>query len=387
MSTVACTAHSDPVTASRLFSPFDLGGAVLANRAVVAPMAQYSADREGCVGAWHLMHIGNLAVSGVGMVIVEATAVEPEGRISLACPGLWAQAQVEGLRDVTAFCHEHGGAKVAIQLAHSGRKGSVRAPWLKHAVVALDEGGWTPSSGSSLAYPGRPLPHVLSIDELQGLAARYAAAAKRADEAEFDVLELHAAHGYLLHCFLSPLANDRDDRYGGDIEGRMRYPLEVFRAVRDAWPAAKPLGVRISATDWIEGGWQLEDAVLFADRLKALGCAYISVSSGGTLPEQRIPVGPGYQAPLSRTIREQAGIATMVAGIISEPSQAEALLVDGSADLIALGRGMTWNPRWAWHAAAEFGETVFFPPQYRRSHSSMRFGDFYKVYQETDRSP
>lgn len=370
--------------ASRLFSPLALRETTLPNRIAVAPMAQYSADVDGRVGAWHLMHIGNLAVSGPGMVVMEATAVEPQGRISLACPGLWDDAQVDGLRAITGFCHEHGGAKIAIQLAHSGRKGSIRAPWQKHAVVPASEGGWTPSSGSALPYPGRPMPHVLSIGELHALTERYAAAARRANAAGFDILELHAAHGYLLHCFLSPLANDRTDRYGGDIEGRMRYPLEVFQAVRGAWPAQKALGVRISARDWIAGGWTVDDAALFSERVKALGCAYISVSSGGTLPEQQIPVGPGYQVPLARAIRQRVGIATMAAGIISEPSQAEALVADGSADLVALGRGMTYNPRWAWHAAAELGEAVFFPPQYRRSHPSMRFGDFYKVYQEAD---
>lgn len=371
--------------ASILLSPLDLQGTTLVNRIVVAPMAQYSADREGRVGAWHLMHIGNLAVSGTGMVTVEATAVEPQGRISLACPGLWSDDQVKGFRDINDFCHEHGTAKIAIQLAHSGRKGSVRAPWQKHAVVQREEGGWLPLSGSEPAYPGRPAPHVLSVAELRGLTLKYADSARRAHAAGFDVLELHAAHGYLLHCFLSPLANDRDDVYGGGIEARMRYPLEVFAAVRGAWPSSKPLGVRISASDWIAGGWTVEDAALFVQRLGAIGCAYVSVSSGGTLPEQQIPVGPGYQVPLARTIREMAGLPTMAAGIISEPAQAEAILQEGSADLIAMGRGMTYNPRWAWHAAAEFGESAHFPPQYARSHPSMRFGDFYKVYKETEK--
>ena len=372
---------------SRLFSALDLQGTTLANRIVVAPMAQYSADGQGRVGAWHLMHIGNLAVSGVAMVVMEATAVEPRGRISLACPGLWSDDQVPGFRAINDFCHEHGSARIAIQLAHSGRKGSVRAPWQKHEPIPESDGGWTPVSGSAAAFPGRPAPHVLSVDELRALIVQFQDSARRAHASGFDVLELHAAHGYLLHNFLSPLANDRSDGYGGgmerDIEGRMRYPLEVFRAVRDAWPASKPLGVRISATDWIDGGWTVDDAVVFSQRLQALGCAYISVSSGGTLPEQSIPVGPGYQVPLARIIRERVEIPIMVAGIISEAAHAEAVLQDNCADLIAMGRGMAYNPRWAWHAAAELGEPVFFPPQYARSHPSMRFGDFYKVYQET----
>jgi 2,4-dienoyl-CoA reductase-like NADH-dependent reductase (Old Yellow Enzyme family) len=370
---------------SILFSPFELGGVGLANRIVVAPMAQYSADVQGRVGKWHLMHLGNLAVSGASLVIMEATAVEPQGRISLACPGLWNDAQVKSLREVTDFCGEYGGARLGIQLAHSGRKGSIRAPWQKQSVVPEQEGGWVPRGCSPLAFPGRPAPRVLSLDELEALKGQYAAAARRADEAGFDVLELHCAHGYLLHSFLSPLVNTREDHYGGDLEGRMRYPLEVFGAVRDAWPEGKPVGVRVSATDWISGGWTLDDSIVFAARLKESGCAYISASSGGTLPEQQIPIGPGYQVFLSEGIRRNAGIATMAAGIISDAIQAEGILREGGADLVAVGRGMTFNPRWAWHAAAELGESAFFPPQYARSHPSMRFGDFYKVYQEQTR--
>lgn len=348
-------------------------------------MAQYSADENGRVGKWHLMHLGNLAVSGAGLVMIEATAVEPRGRISLACPGLWSGDQVRGLQEVTEFCHAHGGARLGIQLAHSGRKGSARAPWEKQAQILPADGGWTPVSSSARPFPGRAQPHSLSLEELEELKTLYAAAARHANEADIDLVELHCAHGYLLHSFLSPLVNDRKDRYGGDLEARMRFPLEVFQAVRDAWPASKAAGVRISATDWIGGGWSVEESIVFAQRLKALGCAYVSVSSGGVDPSQRIPVGPLYQVLLSETIRHGAGIATVAAGIITKAAEAEAILADGKADLVALGRGMTYESRWAWHAAAEFQAPVFFPKQYARSHPSMRFGDFYKVYEESNR--
>jgi 2,4-dienoyl-CoA reductase-like NADH-dependent reductase (Old Yellow Enzyme family) len=364
---------------STLFSPFRLDGIELANRIVVAPMAQYSAGANGLVGPWHLMHLGNLAISGAALVVMEATAVEPKGRISLNCPGLWDDAQAERLREVTDFCKEHGAARLAIQLAHSGRKASVKPPWDGQRTITADEGGWRPVSSSHLAFPGRPSPQALGNAELQNLRAHYVAAARRAHRAGFDVLELHCAHGYLMHSFLSPLVNVRADRYGGDIEGRMRYPLEVFSAVRDAWPSGKPVGVRVSATDWIEGGWTLDQTVILAARLKQLGCAYVSASSGGTLPQQQIPIGPGYQVPLAEAIRRETGVPTIAAGIIDEPAFAESVLANGSADLIAIGRGMTYNPRWAWHAAAQMGARAHFPKQYARSHPSMRHGDHYKM--------
>jgi len=368
---------------SLLFSPFRLGGLTLANRIVVAPMAQYSSGPDGLATSWHLMHIGNMAVSGVSLVMMEATAVEAKGRISLKCPGLWNDAQLESLKAVVDFSKQHGGARIGIQLAHSGRKGSIGAPWEKQRVIPFAEGGWQPLSCSAREYPGRPVPHMLDKLELERLKADYVAAAKRADRAGFDVLELHCAHGYLLHSFLSPLINDRGDRYGGDIEGRMRYPLEVFEAIREVWPVEKALGVRISATDWIDGGWSLDDSVVFASALRPRGGDYISASSGGATPSQVITVGPSYQVFLAEGIRRRAGMPTVAAGIINQPAQAEGILQAGSADLIALGRGMTYNPRWAWHAAAELGEkSVYFPPQYARSHPSMRLGDFYKVYND-----
>ncbi|NOG73237.1 NADH:flavin oxidoreductase/NADH oxidase [Roseicella sp. DB1501] len=358
-----------------LFTPYRLRDLTLANRIVVSPMAQYSADAEGRATAWHLMHLGNLAVSGAGLVIMEATAVEPRGRVSTRCLGLWDDAQAEALRPVVAFCRAHGAAALGIQLAHAGRKGSVERPWEGNATVPEGAGGWQPVSSCDLAYPGRPQPHALSTGEMAAIKAAFVASTRRAAELGFDLVELHAAHGYLLNSFLSPLANHRTDHYGGDLANRMRWPLEILAAMREAWPAERPLGVRISATDWVEGGWTPEDSVIFAEIARELGCDYVTASSGGVSPDQRITLGPGYQLPFARRIRYEAGIPAMAVGLMHDPALAERALQQGSADLIALGRGMLWEPRWAWHAAEALGAAAPFPPQYARSHPSMRFGD------------
>jgi 2,4-dienoyl-CoA reductase-like NADH-dependent reductase (Old Yellow Enzyme family) len=358
-----------------LFTPYRLRDLVLANRIVVSPMAQYSADPEGRATAWHLMHLGNLAVSGAGLVIMEATAAEPRGRVSTRCLGLWNDAQAEALRPVVAFCRAHGAAALGIQLAHAGRKGSVERPWEGNATVPEGAGGWRPVSSCDLAYPGRPQPHALSIGEMAAIKAAFVASTRRAAELGFDLVELHAAHGYLLNSFLSPLANHRADQYGGDLANRMRWPLEILAAMREAWPAARPLGVRISATDWVEGGWTPDDSIVFAEAARGLGCDYVTASSGGVSPDQRITLGPGYQLPFARRIRQEAGIPAMAVGLLHDPALAERALQEASADLIALGRGMLWEPRWAWHAAEALGAAAPFPPQYARSHPSMRFGD------------
>lgn len=357
---------------SRLFSPFSLRDLTLDNRIVVSPMAQYSAENGGVAGDWHLMHIGALAVSGPGLIIMEATGVQPSGRVSPVCLGLWSDDQIAGLRRVTDFSHRHGTAKIGIQLAHAGRKASVAPPWLRGRELGVDEGGWNTVGPSTTPYPDRRSPTALDATALAALKDDYVAATHRAALAGFDLIELHCAHGYLLNSFLSALSNDRNDRYGGDIGGRMRYPLEVFAAVRKAWPERLPLGVRISATDWVDGGWTIEDSIVFAKELKALGCDYITPSSGGVVPEQKITVGRGYQVPFAAAIRKQADIATMAVGMIEDGAHGEEILADGSADLIAVGRGMTYNPRWAWHAAEKFTETAAFPRQYARSHPSMR---------------
>lgn len=357
---------------SRLFSPFSLRGLELDNRIVVSPMAQYSALDGGIAGDWHLMHLGAFAVSGPGLIIMEATGVQPCGRVSPACLGLWSDAQIEGLRHLVDFTQAHGTAKIGIQLAHAGRKASVAPPWLPGGELGPEQGGWQTVGPTGTPYPGRRAPRALDAAALGELKNDYVAATKRAIQAGFDLLELHCAHGYLLNSFLSALSNDRTDGYGGNIANRMRYPLEVFSAIRAAWPDHLPLGVRISATDWVDGGWTIDDSVTFAKELKAVGCDYVTPSSGGVMPEQKITVGRGYQVPFSTAIRQQAGIPTMAVGMIEDGLHAEEILTEGSADMIAIGRGMTYDPRWAWHAAEKLGEHALFPPQYARSHPSMR---------------
>jgi 2,4-dienoyl-CoA reductase-like NADH-dependent reductase (Old Yellow Enzyme family) len=366
---------------TKLFSPLTLRSLTLSNRIVVSPMAQYSAD-NGLANQWHLMHLGNLSIGGAGLVITEASSVEPRGRVSDRCLGIWSDDHLQALEPAIVFCRRHGAAKLGMQLMHSGRKGSVAVPWKKHVTLDEGSGGWRTVSPSDVPYPRRPAPVALDTDALAHVRESFADAARRANKLGFDLLEIHNAHGYLLHSFLSPFANHRNDTYGGSLENRMRYPLEVFDAVRDAWPAEKPLGVRISVTDWVDGGWTPDDSVAFARALKAKGCDYICASSGGSVPEQSIPVGPGYQVPLAEKVRREAGIPTIAVGLITEPEQAERILADGSADLVALGRGMLYDPRWAWHAAAQLGEEVYFPPQYERSHPSMRRGDFLKAFRE-----
>jgi 2,4-dienoyl-CoA reductase-like NADH-dependent reductase (Old Yellow Enzyme family) len=365
-----------------LFSPTTLRSVTFDNRIVVSPMGQYSADAQGRATDWHLVHLGHLAASGAGLVFTEATAVEPRGRVSGKCLGIWSDEHLAGLRNVVGFCRRHGGAKLGMQLAHSGRKGSVTVPWEKQIGMNADEGGWLMASPSAVAYPGRPVPDALDAAGLVQVRDAFRDAARRAEEVGFDVIEIHNAHGYLLHSFLSPFANARTDAYGGSLTNRMRFCLEVFDVVRAVWPEHKPLGVRVSATDWAEGGWTLEDTVEFSKALKARGCDYICASSGGATDKQRISVGPGYQVPFSEKIRTEVGIPTIAVGLITEPQQAEDILIDGQADFVALGRSMLYNPRWPWHAAAQFGEEVFFPPQYERAHPSMRAGDFLKPFRE-----
>lgn len=362
---------------SRLFSAYRMRDLTLPNRIVVSPMAQFSGTAANEATDWHLMHYGNWSVSGPGLIMVEATAVEPRGRVGLYDIGLWTDAQQAGLARVVSFCRQYGQAALGIQLAHAGRKSGSARPWEGGHGLSEAEGGWQPISAGDTPYPGRLVPKMMDRDEMENVKRDFVAATRRADALGFDVVEMHAAHGYLLNNFLSPLANNRNDEYGGDIAGRMRYPLEVFTAMRAAWPAHKPMGTRISATDWIDGGWTAEDSVIFARELKALGCDYICTSSGGTGPEQQIEAGPGYQIPLARRVREGAGIPTMAVGVINEALQAESALRDGAADLIAIGRHMTYDPRWAWHAAETLREQPRFPPQYARSHPTLRYGDFF----------
>jgi 2,4-dienoyl-CoA reductase-like NADH-dependent reductase (Old Yellow Enzyme family) len=360
---------------SKLFTPLKLRDLELPNRIMVGPMGQYSA-KDGCLGAWHLMHLGSLAISGAGLLVIEATAVSPEGRLSPNDPGLWSDANEAALVPILDFCREHGGARLGMQITHSGRKGSVTVAWENQKVIPVERGGWIPRAPSPLAYNRRTMPKAHDDDGMQHVVTDFAAATRRADRLGIELLEIHSAHGYLLHNFLSPLTNQRSDSYGGSLENRMRFPLEVFAAVRDAWPAHKPLGVRISAVDWVDGGWTIDDSIVYAKALQTLGCDYITASSGGAVVEQKITVGPGYQVPFAEAIRHATGICTATVGLITEPRQAEGILASGKADLIGLARQMLYNPRWPWHAAVELGEEFFYPKQYERAHPSMQGGDF-----------
>ncbi len=362
---------------SRLFSKFKMRDLELSNRIVVSPMGQYSAE-NGNATDWHMMHLGHLSVSGAGLLITEATAVELPGRLSKTDLGLFSDENEEALARVVAFCRKHGGAKLGSQLYHGGRKSSITTAWEGQKAIPVEQGGWVPLSPSDVPYPGRNAPQGLDEAGIKRAIKAFADAAKRADRIGFDLIEIHGAHGYLIHNFLSPFANARTDRYGGAREGRMRFAIEVYEAIRAVVPERKPVGMRISSTDWVEGGWTLDDSVVLAAELKKRGCDYITASSGGSVPEQRLTVGPGYQVPFAERIRREAGIATMAVGLITEPQQADDIIASGQADLVALGRGMLFNPRWPWHAAMALGAQASYPPQYERSHPRMRAGDFLK---------
>lgn len=362
---------------SALFSPIRLRDLELPNRIVVSPMGQYSA-RDGCATDWHMVHLGHLALSGAGLLITEATAVHPNGRLSPCDLGIWSDEAAAALEPVFAFCRKFGGSKLGMQLWHAGRKSSLSVAWEGQRPLSKEEGGWTIYSSSDLPYPGRHTPVALDHEGIREQITCYAAAAQRADRLGFDLLEIHGAHGYLIHNFLSPLANVRTDTYGGSLANRMRFGLEVFNAVRAVWPERKPIGMRISATDWAEGGLDIEESIIFSAALRDLGCDYICASSGGSVPEQTLKVYPGYQVPFAERIRREAGIPTMAVGLITEARQADNIVKSGQADFVALGRGMLYNPRWPWHAAAELGEEFFHPKQYERAHPSMRSGNFLK---------
>ncbi|MEO1718884.1 MAG: NADH:flavin oxidoreductase/NADH oxidase [Pseudomonadota bacterium] len=357
---------------SMLFSPITMRNLTLANRTVVAPMCQYSAH-HGTANDWHLMHLGQFAVSGVGLVFVEATGVEPEGRITPGCVGLYSDENEEGLARVIRFYRDYGAAKIGLQLGHAGRKASAHVPWNGGRALGPDDGAWQTVAPSAVAYgPGWHEPEALGDNSLNRVRTAFVQATERALRLDFDALEVHAAHGYLLHQFLSPTSNHRADAYGGSEENRMRFPLEVFDAVRAAWPEDRPLGVRFSATDWIEGSWDLEHAIGFAEALKAHGCDFFDVSSGGLAPAQKIVSAPGYQTRFAAEVKRATGVATMAVGRITEAHQAETILQSGQADMVAFARGMLYDPRWPWHAAATLGDDAPFPPQYARSHPSMQ---------------
>jgi len=350
-----------------LFSPYSLGPLELSNRITIAPMCQYSAV-DGLAADWHMIHLGSLALSGAALITLEATAVVPEGRISPNDLGLWSDAHADALAPVLAAMRRHSPIKIGIQLSHAGRKASTNVPWEGGAQIAPDAAnGWQTEGPSAVPHTeGDAAPLALDAAGLARVRDGFVAAARRAHALGFDAIELHGAHGYLLHQFLSPLANHRTDEYGGSLENRMRYPLEVFAAVRAAVPSMT-LGVRISATDWVDGGWDLEQSVRFAQELERIGCDFIHVSSGGLSTAQKIPVEPGYQIGFAERIKQDTGLPTIGVGLITEARHAEAILQAGQADVIALARAMLYDPRWPWHAAAELGAQVSAPPQYWRS--------------------
>ncbi len=352
---------------SSLFSPYTLRGLTLSNRIVVSPMCQYSAH-DGQASPWHLMHLGGLALSGAGALCLEATAVEAEGRISAGDLGLYDDATEAALVPVLRAIREHSKTAVFMQVAHAGRKASTQLPWLGGAQVPVAEGGWQPHAPSAIPFKdSEGAPRALDAAGLRRVREAFAATAQRADRLGIDGLELHFAHGYLIHEFLSPLSNQRTDEYGGSLENRLRFALEVFDAVRAVFPAHKPVGVRVSATDWVEGGWDLEQTLALAKALKARGVDWITGSSGGLSTQQKIKVGPGYQVPFAHALKETAGVSSMAVGLITEPQQAEAIIASGQADFVAIARGMLYDPRWGWHAAAALGAKVEGPPQYWRA--------------------
>lgn len=352
---------------SALFSSARLRGLTLDNRVVVSPMCQYSAE-DGSATDWHIMHLGSLSNSGADLLIIEATGVEPEGRITHGCLGLYSDENEQALKRVLAACRQFGSAKIGIQLGHAGRKASCKRPWeSKSHSDPLSENAWQTKAPSAIPFAdGWHVPAALTPRELDDLTAVFEAATRRADRLGLDLIEVHGAHGYLLHQFLSPLSNKREDAWGGSLENRMRFPLEVFKAMRAAWPETKPLGMRISAVDWVEGGLTIEDSIAFARRLKDIGCDFIDVSSGGNHPAQRIQIGPSYQVPFAEQIKKAVGIPVMAVGLITDAQQAEAIVAEGHADYVAIARAFLDDPHWAWHAAYQLGADPKLPDQYRR---------------------
>jgi 2,4-dienoyl-CoA reductase-like NADH-dependent reductase (Old Yellow Enzyme family) len=352
---------------SHLFSPLALGPLTLPNRVVIAPMCQYSAE-DGRASSWHVQHYGQLAQSGAGLLIFEATAVQPGGRISWADTGLWDDACQDAWRPVLAAIRTWSDMPLGIQLAHAGRKAACHRPWDGGAQLPADDvRSWQTVSASALPFQhGQRAPLAMDAAAIAQFIADFAAAARRAEALGLDLIEIHAAHGYLLHQFLSPLSNTRSDAWGGSLENRMALLLAVFDAVKAAVSSEMAVGVRISATDWVDGGWDLAQSIELARVLEARGCHFLHVSSGGLDGAQQIPVGPGYQVPLAQAIKAQVAMPVIAVGLITEPTHAEAIVATGQADAVGIARGILYNPRWPWHAAAALGATVSPAPQYLR---------------------
>lgn len=351
---------------SNLFSPIKIRNLEFKNRIVVSPMCEYSA-KEGVPNNWHLVHLGSRAVGGAALVIVEATGVSPEGRISPGDLGIWNEKQIEAFSEITLFIKEQNSLP-GIQLAHAGRKASTHIPWQGSGAVKESEGGWKTLAPSAIPFDANyPVPKEMSKADIRMVCDQFVAATKNAMKAGFEVVELHMAHGYLLNEFLTPLSNKRTDEYGGSIENRMRFPLEVTEGVRKVWPQDKPLFVRISATDWVEGGWTLEDSIVLGKKLKDLGVDLIDCSTGGSSPSAQIKSGPGYQVEFSEGVRKNVGIKTGAVGIITNAKQAEDILQSGKADMILMARELLRDPYFPLHAAKELGEDIHWPVQYERA--------------------
>ncbi|MGH7124151.1 MAG: NADH:flavin oxidoreductase/NADH oxidase [Stellaceae bacterium] len=351
---------------SQLFTPIALRSLTLPNRIVVAPMCQYSAD-DGSATDWHRMHLGSFAISGAGLLMIEASAVERPGRITHGCLGLYSETNELALAHVLAACRRFGNTPIGIQLAHAGRKASAQRPWEGGGSLKPEQDSWPTVAPSAIPLDaGWETPREATHADLARIKGAFVEATRRAHRLGLDLVEAHCAHGYLLHTFLSPISNRRTDGYGGSAENRMRFPLEVIEAMRAAWPAEKPLGVRVSATDWLEDGFKVEDAVVFAREAKSLGVDYICASSGGVSLKAQVPLGPGYQVPLAHRIRREAGIATRAVGLIADPHQAEQIVAAGEADMVAMARAFLDNPRWVWHAAEALGAAAAYPAQYAR---------------------
>jgi 2,4-dienoyl-CoA reductase-like NADH-dependent reductase (Old Yellow Enzyme family) len=355
------------MSGATLFTPVSIGELTLKNRIVIAPMCQYSAE-NGCMTDWHLMHLGTLANSGAGFLTIEATAVSPEGRITYGDVGLYSDENERAMARTLEGIRRWSDMPIGIQLGHAGRKASSELPWKGGGQIAPDQPlGWKTVGASDVPFKTNyDAPHQLDKDGLARLRKAFADAAKRAARLDLAAVQIHGAHGYLLHQFLSPLSNKRTDEYGGSLENRMRFPLEVFDVVRNAFPADRPITMRVSATDWAEGGWNVEETTAFALALQARGCSAIHVSSGGLVDHRKIAVGPNYQVPFARAIKAATTIPVIAVGLITEFEQAEAIISTGDADMIALARAILYDPRWPWHAAAHFGAHVSAPDQYLR---------------------
>jgi NADPH2 dehydrogenase len=361
---------------SVLFTPLSLRNLTLANRIVVSPMCQYVA-REGRAHAWHLVHLGGLAQSGAGLLIIESTAVEAMGRITPGDLGLWDDATEAALNVVLNGVRQVSAMPIGLQLAHAGRKASSDVPWRGGAQLSKADGGWTACAPSAVPQRDDEEPPVaLDRRGLERIRERFASAARRAARLGVDCVEIHGGHGYLFHQFLSPLSNHRDDEYGGSLENRMRFPLEIVDVVRDAFPADRPVGVKLSVTDWVPGGWDIGQSVALTAALVDHGMDWVTASSAGISPKQSIPVGPGYQVPMAATLRQVPGARVMAVGLITEAVQAEEIVASGDADMVAIARGMLYDPRWGWHAAATLGGTVSAAPSYWRAPPSGLGGIF-----------